>query len=628
MVEEKKIFGYNGKILHVNMSTEKFEIEEPNTAFYRTYLGGGLMGTYYVYKKTPPNADPLSPENTLVFAPSITTGIAVAGVSRFNISAKSPLTGAIGDTQCGGAWGPKLKHAGFDAIVITGKASSPKYLLIDNGKPEIRDASKIWGKTTGESQVIIREELDDKRVEIAQIGQGGENLVKYACITGGLTHFAGRTGMGAVMGSKNLKAIAVRGSKTYAFFDNEETKEMNKLGVTLFKESIGYQNFHKNGTPANIDSNAEKGMIATRNFKSGNFDKINDIEIDKYNEKILKGTHTCWGCPVGCKRTVEVKGTYVVDPKYGGPEFESIVMLGPNLDIGNLEFIAKANEVCNKYGIDTISTGAVISYTMECYEKGIIDKEALSGLELNFGNEKAVLELIEMIAFRKGVGDLMADGFKTLIEKWGPETEKFAMHTKLNPFPAHMPRVKKDQGLIYAVNPFGADHMSSEHGWIATQDGELSRGLAITDFTDIKSLDNAKIRAAMNSQYFYSLMDTLTLCDFVWGPGCLIPYNYIEKLIHAITGWKTNLFELMKAGERRINLMRMFNAREGLTFENDKLPERCYEALDGGVSDGFKFDKENFNKALKSYYKMMNWNPETGVPTEGKLMELGLSWII
>ena len=624
----KKVFGYNGKILKVDLSSGKTAIMEPDASFYRTYLGGGLLGTYYAFTETNAGIDPLGPENVLVFAPSILTGAPVTGASRFTITAKSPLTGAIGDTQCGGGWGPMLKHAGYDAIVIKGCADAPVYIWIDQGKVEIRNADHLWGKVTGDSDAMIRSELADDPIEIAQIGPAGENLVKFACVTGGLSHFAGRTGMGAVMGSKNLKAVAVRGKRPYAFHDEENVKAMSKKAAEAFKNSELHQNFRKLGTAMGISWFKKMGMIITRNFQSGEFELTDEITGQKLAETMLKETDTCWSCVVRCKRVVEMTSPHNIEARYGGPEYETISMLGSNLGIGDLGLICKANEVCNKYTMDTISAGGMIAFAMECFEKGIITEKETGGIKLDFGNGAVLLKLLEMIALRKGIGDILADGYQKAISSWGDECREFAMQSKNQSFPAHMPRVKPSQALMYAVNPFGADHMSSEHDWLAAADTELARGLGLTDFGKIEDLDGAKVTATMFSQFYYSLMDTLTLCDFCWGPGALFSFRDIEQLIEDVTGWRATFWELMRAGERRVNLMKSFNVREGFDRNQDKLPKRVFEPLPEGPSKGLKIDPKQLEDSLTRYYAMMSWDPVHGHPTEGKLQELGLGWVV
>jgi aldehyde:ferredoxin oxidoreductase len=303
------------------------------------------------------------------------------------------------------------------------------------------------------------------------------------------------------------------------------------------------------------------------------------------------------------------------------------MMLGSNLGIGDLALVSKASEICNKATLDTVSTGAVIGLAMECFERGVITKKETGGLSLEFGDGDTVLTLLDMIAQREGIGDILADGPQRLIEEWGEDVAGWAVHAKNQPFPAHDPRVKQSQALMYAVNPFGADHMSSEHDWIATGDSNEARGLGMTEFTAYNALDSIKVRDTMLSQYYYSLLDTLTLCAFPWGPGALYKPRDLEAFLQALTGWEVTFWELMKAGERRINLMRAFNSREGFDRSRDRLPARMFEPLKGGVSDGKKVDEVQFQNRLTEYYAMMNWDPKTGNPTKGKLMELGLGWI-
>ena len=628
MEDDDRVHGRNGRILHVDLSAATVEVERPAPGFYRTYMGGGLLGAYYLIRGTAPGVDALAPGNVLVFAPSVVTGAPVMGASRFSVTAKSPLTGAIGDSQCGGDWGPRLKFAGYDAVVISGRSSTPVYLWIDEGEVEIRDATRLWGKTTGEAQSLIREELGDSSIEVAQIGPAGENLVRFAAVTGGLTHFAGRTGMGAVMGSKNLKGIAVRGERKYGFFDEAGVKDLARQGVESFRASEGLQVLHEHGTPMLVPVNQSRGNIVTRNFQEGEFEGLEAITGERMTETILKGRGTCYACAIRCRRIVETAAPYETDGQYGGPEFETLMMLGPNLGIGDLGFIAKASEICNKYTMDTVSTGGVIALAMECFERGIIDAETCSGLDLRFGSEDAVLRLLEMIAQRRGIGDLLADGPRAAAAAWGQGSDAFAVQTKNQPFPAHGPRIKPSMALMYATHPAGPDHMASEHDWIGTADNDLSRGLGITDLTDMGSLDRSKVKATLLSSYYYSAMDCLTVCNFVWGPGSVYGYEDLCDLVHLNTGWAMNFWELMRIGERRLNLMKAFNVREGFDEDCDVLPARMYEPLRGGVGDGKTIAAEDFKEARSDYYAMMGWDPSSGRPTAGKLMDLGLDWVI
>jgi aldehyde:ferredoxin oxidoreductase len=627
MTDPNRHSGYNGRVLSIDLTHKKISIEECSSGFLREYLGGGLLGTYYVLKRTPSRIDPLSPENTLVFSPSVITGAPVSGASRFNVTAKSPLTGAIGDTQCGGGWGPRLKYAGFDAVVVTGRAEGPVYILIDQGDAQIRDASHLWGKETAESESMIRSETGDDRIEIAQIGRAGENRVRFAGIAAGLSHFAGRTGMGSVMGSKNLKAIAVRGKRAYTFHDEQAVKSIARQGVSQFKESAAHQLFQQHGTAMGMTWYQDLGMIVTRNFQSGQFDNVEKITGKALTEGFLEKTDTCLHCAVRCKRVVKASSPYPVDPRYGGPEYENISMLGSNLDIDDLAWICKANEICNKHTMDAISTGGMIAFAMECFENGLISEAQLSGLELPFGNKESALTLIEMIAKREGVGDLLADGYERAIAEWGEACRDYAIHVKNMPLPAHMPRIKPSQALMYAVNPFGPDHMSSEHDWLVATDSNLARSFGITEFDESDALTPARVKATMLSQFYYSLLDTLTLCMFCWGPSGFFSFRDLEDLISAVTGWRSNMWELMRAGERRVQLMQAFNYREGIGRDACRLPERMYEPLPDGRAKGKKIDRLSFESAKSHYCAMMGWDPDSMRPSPARLDSLGLNWV-
>ena len=623
-------YGYWGKILHVNLSDQKTYIEEPNEEFYRTYVGGSCMGAYYVYKNVRKNTDALSPENVIVFSTSPTTGAPISGSSRFNLTAKSPLTGTLGDSQGGGFWGTELKFAGYDAIVITGKAKKPVYLWINNDKVEIRDASHLWGKTTGEAQRMLVEELGDKRVRIAQIGLGGENLVRYAGVTSDLKHFNGRNGMGAVLGSKNLKAIAVRGTKSINFYDADAIKKLAKYGSAEIKQNPSTQGLQKYGTSMVIDANNDMGGLPTRNWTSGVFDNVSGISCIRLNEDLLKKNESCWACSVRCKRVVEAEEPYIIDPIYGGPEYESIASLGSYLCIDDIGAVAKANELCNKYTIDTISLGGTVAFAMECFEKGIIGLDDTDGIDLSFGNSEALLKIIEKIAYRDGIGNVLAEGSARAAKVFGRGSEQYAMHVKGQELPAHMPRVKASLALAYACGPFGADHQSSEHDTIMVNEplGKPIRSLGVTNIRGLNVLDFEKVKLWTYSQRAYSLLDTLDLCQFCFGFWTIYNMDHAVELVNAATGWSTNLWELMLVGERRVNLMKSFNWREGFNQEDDVLPQRIHTPLKGGLTENQMIDPDEFLKARREYYELAGWEPDTGKPTVHKLRELGLDWVV
>ena len=445
-------YGHNGKILRVDLNSRTMSEEELPEVLFRRYLGGGALSLYYLLKELKPGADPLGPENLLIFAASAVTGHPAAGFSRFTVAAKSPLTGAFGESEAGGWWGPELKSAGFDAVMIKGKADRPIYLWIHNGKAEIRDASHLWGQMTREAQEMIRKELGDEKVRVALIGPGGEKGVKYACILNELKHVNGRTGMGAVMGAKNLKAIAVRGDKKMALHDPEKVREIVKEVGEIWKKNpsaLGELGTARGVMPLNAG-----GILPTRNFTTGTFEKAEAICGETMRDTILVSRGTCYGCPVRCKREVKVEEPYHVDPEYGGPEYETLGALGSLCGMGDLKAIAMGNQLCGAYGIDTISTGTTIAFAMECFEKGILTPRETDGIKLQFGNAEAMVAMVEKIGKREGFGDLLAEGAKTAAEKIGKGSQNYAMHVKGQPFPIHEPRGKAGLALAYSIIPY------------------------------------------------------------------------------------------------------------------------------------------------------------------------------
>lgn len=621
--------GFNGRILKVDLGAGRIDIETPGADFYRKYPGGSAIGAFYCLKEMKPGADPLGPGNVLVFAAGPATGAALSGASRFNATAKSPLTGAIGDSQCGGWWGPELKAAGFDAVVIRGKAKKPVRLMIADGKAALKDASKLWGLFTADTRAAIKKKTGDPRARTLCIGPAGEKKVRFACVSGGPSDYAGRTGMGAVMGAKNLKAITCRGTVKPAMFDNDGIARLRETGAKNFKNATGFLKVLRElGTAGVVKPQAGSGNLCTRNFANGAFAGLDALSGETMKERIVSGGETCFGCVIRCKKLVKADAPYELDPVYGGPEFETIGLLGSNLEIADIAAVARGNQLCNAWGIDTISAGAMIAYAIESFERGFITRKDTGGRELRFGDPATMLELLELIGARKGIGARLADGMEACIAAFGEKTRPFAMQVKNNPFPAHMPQAKPGQALMYAVNPFGADHMSSEHDWLASSPGEDARGLGIHAVSGRAALDDAKITMVVYSQFYYGLMDTLCLCDFCWGPGALFTYHDLEDLVRAATGWDMSLWELMKAGERRVNMLRAFNAREGFGAGDDTLPERVFKPMAGpGEAAGKHVPKRDFKAALKKYYAMMNWNASTGAPTPAKLAELGLEWI-
>jgi aldehyde:ferredoxin oxidoreductase len=635
--------GYNGKILHVDLTSRQLSVEEPEEAFYRKYMGGSALAMYYLLRDMPPGVDSLGPDNMLVLALSVLTGTAISGQSRMTAAAKSPLTGAIGDSQSGGFFPAELKFAGFDAIVIKGKADKPVYLWINEGEYELRDASHLWGKITGEAESAIKGELGDDKIEVLQIGPAGENAVRFAGIFSMSNRANGRTGMGAVMGSKNLKAVAVRGKKRPSVADKTGLNKLAKWGVANLEDS-DIAGLAKYGTAETTGSNQTSGTLPSYNYNSGVFDGWEAIDGTTMYDTVLRGADqgkqdrlgrdTCYACTVRCKRVVEItEGPYQVDPHYGGPEYETTSTFGNYCAIDDLPAISKANEICNKYGMDSISCGATISWAYEAFNEGKLTLEDTDGLDLTWGNAESMVSLTEKIAKREGFGDILAEGSERAAKKIGRGTEEYLITVKGQEAPAHMPRVKRSLAIIYATNPFGADHQSHEHDPAIEGDFEFyAERLAVLGFNEeqeTRSLSDEKIRFAMASQHMYSAMDSLNLCQFVFGPAWQLfgPEDMVE-MVRAVTGWQNvNFAELQRVGERRLNMMRAFNAREGFDRGNDVLPGKLFKPLKGGVSDGWVLDRDEIKSATDKYFEFCGWDVKTGNPTRTKLDELDLGWV-
>ncbi|MDD2215381.1 MAG: aldehyde ferredoxin oxidoreductase family protein [Eubacteriales bacterium] len=618
--------GYTGNILHVDLTENKIVIEEPDEKFYRKYLGGSAFGVYYSLTKIPKGIDPLNPENVITFSVGPIASSKISGASRHSVTAKSPQTGCIGTSEAGGYWAPELKKSGFDAVVIKGKAAKPVYLWIKDGMAEIRDASKIWGLFTKEAQEAIRTELGDKLIRVAQIGPAGENMVKYACISNELSHFNGRTGMGAVMGSKNLKAIAVRGTQTIEYEDPEYLAELAKIGGEKVKTLPAYQGFKALGTNTNVDELYTLNCIPTKNWSSGIMDGVENLLASEWTDSYIK-PGTCYACAQSCKRNVH--NTDSVDAKYGGPEYETVGMCGPNLGITDKLDIIKINEMCSKYTMDTISFGGTVGYAMECYEKGILTKEDTDGLDLRFGNADAVIKLAEMTGRREGFGNLIAEGTKYLSEHLGGEALDFAVHVKGKEFPAHMPHNKASLALAYATVAFGPDHVSSNFdGSIASEPIPYQlRGFGLDTAQDPYVLNDEKVRLYWQTQKVYSLLDTVCVCCLTFSFWTIYDFTDLTNAINAATGMNTHMDELIEIAERRLIMMRAFNTREGFTAEDDELPKRLFDdPLTGGSSDGLTVNHDDFERTKKLYYEMAGLDSE-GKPTKARLLELGLDWI-
>ncbi len=627
--------GYTGKILHVDLSQGKIWVETPGESFYRTYIGGSAMGLVYILKDVPAGIDGLDPANVLTWMLSAPTGAPISGQSRMCVNARSPLVDGIGDSQCGGFFPAELKFAGFDGIVFTGKAPIYQYLWIHDGEAELRDASALWGKTTSQAEAHIKQELGDPKIEVAQCGPAAEKGTRLAAIINMGNRANGRTGMGAVMASKNLRAVAVRGkTRRVPLANAQRLGQLARWGAGDIENNGDVLGLREYGTPSVVGFQNTIGSLPTLNYTQGQFPLADHISGETMKDTVLKENDTCFACAVRCKRVVETEWQgRPVEGQHGGPEYETLGTFGSYCGVDDLQAICLANKICNENGLDTIGTGATIAWAMECFQNGLITADDI-GYPLHFGDSAAMIRLLEQMVAREGFGEVLADGSRRAAERLG-KGHAHLITVKGAEAPAHMPQAKRSLGLIYAVNPFGADHQSSEHDPMIEEgasDFYLNR-LALLGLNQVLapgSLDSEKVRYALKTQLFYSFLDTACLCQFVWGPSWEMfgPQETVQ-MMQDVTGWSDfSLEELLKVGERRLNLMRAFNAREGLTRVQDQLPAKFFQPLQGeGPTAGVALDPEVIERAKEEYYTMLGWDPTTGQPTPQGLANLGLDWV-
>jgi aldehyde:ferredoxin oxidoreductase len=617
------------KILRVNLTTGSIQTELLPEDFYRLYPGGKALAGYFLLKEMPANTEPFDPDNLLILAAGLLTGAPISTTTRFVVAGRSPLTHAVGSSEAGGYWGPELKQAGYEAIIITGRSEKPVYLWIKDQTVELRSAEHLWGKSTAEAQAAIREELGDSLVRVLQTGIAGENLVRFSGLTNDLRHFNGRNGMGAVFGAKNLRAVAVRGSRRYqeTASDPDGLRELGKKVARQVRDNPQSWELQYRGTPGLIEPLNTAGMLPTRNFRQGAFEGADDIKWEAYESELLVGCKTCFACAVRCKREVQIDGVTSV---YGGPEYETLAAFSSNCGIADLQVIAKANELCNAYMLDSISAGLTISFAMECFENGLIDTRDTDGLELRFGNSEAMLAMVEKIAKREGFGDLLAEGSKRAAEKIGRGAMAYAQQVKGQEIPMHEPRGKYNVGMGYALAEIGADHLIVTHDtMLANVDAQPFKNaapLGITRAEPARSLNEEKVRQYLILENWNSFENTVGYCFFGPAPRGLIHPDDVLASINLATGWEMSMDDLLEIGERAVNLHRLFNVREGFSSEDDDLPKRFFEGLENGLLKGESIDRDVFLTARAQLYVLKGWDPETGIPTRARLESLGLGW--
>jgi aldehyde:ferredoxin oxidoreductase len=611
------IGGYAGKILHVDLVTQEYRMEELSVGEARAYIGGSGLAAKRLWEMTRRDTDPLGPENVLIFMTGPLTGTKVPLSGRHEVVAKSPLTGIYGESDVGGRWGTELKRAGFDGVIITGKSKEPVYLWINESGVEFRGAEHLWGLDTYDASPILRKETDHKAVE-ASIGPAGERLALIAGIMhdGRNGRAAGRCGLGAVMGSKNLKAIVARGNMEVPVADEPRLMEtIRKLGSEIVKNTKRLSDY---GTSHIMTTLEELGDLPIRNWRQGRFqlgaEKLSGVTLAK---TILKAKYYCGACIVGCGRTVAIKQGEYAGVEGAGPEYETVAMLGANTLVDDLEAVAKTHELCNRYGLDVISTGAVIGFALEAAERGVLTGDQKQELDLNWGNAKSVVNLVEKIGRREGTGCLLGEGVMRASAKLGRGSDAFALHVKGLEPPGHDARAYNSLAIGYATGNRGACHLQGMS--YAFERSVTMPELGIDEVQDrLGAVKKGELVA--KTQDLMSLFDSLKLCKFLLFGG--VKLTHMLDWFNAVTGFEISQADFLKAGERIYNLKRIYNVRCGITREDDIVPTRMLREKRG--AGGSADNLPPFSEMLDEYYRYRGWD-QSGVPSKDKLEELGLS---
>ncbi|MGQ9767290.1 MAG: aldehyde ferredoxin oxidoreductase family protein [Anaerolineae bacterium] len=629
-----------GKILHVDLTHNKIWVETPPEDLYLKLVGGRGLVAYLLLRDMPARADPLGPDNLLIFAPGILQGSNLPGSGRHGVGGKSPLTGGLGSSEAGGWWGHEFKRAGFDALVVRGRAAEPVFLWIHDGQAEIRPAGHLWGRDTASVQAALRADLGDERIRVAQCGIAGERLVRYAAVMHDVNRAAGRNGLGAVMGSKNLKAVAVRGTLNLPVAERKRVLSVARWLGENYKELAAWA--VQMGTPGSVTYLNRVGGLPTRNFQDPTFSAASSISGKTMHNTILIGRDTCQVCPISCKQVVAYEGESApqqmgqwseqglqpptpvvqqIEPVYGGPEYETLAAFGSNCGVSDLVAVAKANELCARWGLDTISTGMTIAFVMECVERGLLSPEQTGGFLPRWGDAAAMLAAVEMIAYRRGFGEQMAEGTRRLAHWIGRGAEAYTVEVKGQELPMHEPRLKAALGVGYAVAPVGADHMMNIHDTNYSHPGaDLERVAAVYRAEPLppNDLSAAKMTLFYHEVNWQHFQDCAVTCMFY-------PYNYVHlaEALSGVTGHDYGPREILAVGERAQHLARLFNLQQGLTAADDRLPRRVMQAFAEGPLAGIEITEQAFYAARQAWYQLMGWTPD-GVPTRERLIALGL----
>ncbi len=622
----KSWFGWAGRILCINLSTGEIIKKPLDPELTRKYLGQAGINAKLLFDLTEPGIDPLSPENPLIFGVGPLGGSLAPCSGRFTVTSKSPLTGIFGDSNCGGHWGPELKNAGYDHIIITGKAEQPVYLWINDDQVELRDARHLWGKNTWETDELIKTQLAQPSAQVACIGPAGENQVRFAAIITNLARAAARTGMGAVMGSKYLKAIVVKGNRGMGVASPDEFLQTVHKSESDIQHDPLYEVATTFGTTAITGLAQMLGFLPTRNFQASTFEEAENHR----GEVILKNHVTkhkaCFNCPVGCSRFYKVEEGEYAGTVGEGPEYESIAALGSKCGNAELPSILHANTLCNQLGLDTISAGNAIAWAMEAYQRGIIKSGDFAGDDLLWGDHRAVIDTINKIALRQGLGDVLAEGALRAAKKLGGE--EFVVHSKGMDYPAVDVRGTKGMALAFAVSPRGGDHLKGLPLYevapeVYQKDIKTEIGIDITP--QYWAEYDTKAELIFWHENWHCVVDSLGLCKL---EGiCIKPLkpSHFQQLLATATGWDISIEELEAVGERIWNLERLFGVREGIRRKDDLPPHRLYnELIATGPGTGEGLDHDKYEVMLNKYYQLRGWDEKTGIPGRERMQKLGL----
>jgi aldehyde:ferredoxin oxidoreductase len=618
-----------GQVLRVDLTQGKSTVQQLPHELVLNYLGGTGFAARILFDELRPGMDAFSPENRLIFATGPLTGTLWPTAGRWAVYAKSPLTGIWGESHCGGFFGPELKYAGYDMLILQGRAKQPVYLWIDDGTVEILPAKDLWGRNTAETTDIIRELHGDKEIEVACIGPAGERLVRFACIMNNFQDAAGRVGLGAVMGSKNLKAVAARGSGAVTVADDDRFMELVHDAHERVLKQPQAQQMTKYGTPLLVAYKSEIGELPTRNHQTGVFANSEKLKADTIRAKYYAKTRSCFACRIMCKKVNRIPEGRYKGTISGGPEYESIYSLGTNCGVDDFGAVLKANQLCNLYGMDSISAGCVIAWLMECCEKGLVTRKQCDGLDLKWGNHEAMVALVEKIARREGIGDLLAEGSYRAAKRLGKGAE-YVMHVKKLEISGQDGRTHRSVALTHAIGVRGADHLRSlvtvdQLGYEETAAERYGKD-KLPEICDPYT-EKYKAIAVVDAEDTFAIRDSLIVCWYSCGWPPIFWMPDFAAAAAAATGVKEfgNLEHMYHIAQRICNLRRAFNVREGLDRRHDSIPKRfTHEPMPEGPGKG---QVANLELMLREYYELRGWD-RRGIPTKRTLTKLGLSDVV